>query len=317
VAPQVAQSAPVPPTVVTTPQMPAPPVVTQSPPADATPLRMQPPAAAEPLTAVTQVPPAVPPVALVQPPVAAVPQPTARPADPGDAIRVELAAFVAQLPCSMFGGDVRNGAVEISGIGGKSAIDGLRQKLIAMGVSWPVPSSRLTQTDPVFCSWEDVLRPVAKNFGDHGVPLSLHIAGNPEWLKKDDYIRPRVVMADFRGEVRVDYLDRQGNVLHMYPPSGDQKQPVGAGTARSFQPGEALDLGDPGPKSPGWQVDEPYGTDVIVAVQSEVPLFDQPRPRTIEKAADYLRDLKVAIEAARSRGARIAAAAIPLETRLK
>jgi serine/threonine-protein kinase len=84
-----------------------------------------------------------------------------------------------------------------------------------------------------------------------------------------------------------------------------------------FGPGEAISLGQPGPNNPGWQVDEPYGTDVIIAIASEDALFDRSRPANIEKAAVYLRDLKRALEAARSRGARVTATAMPLETRRK
>jgi len=217
----------------------------------------------------------------------------------------------------LFDGDIRDGVVDMSGIGARSAIDNLRQKLNTMGLMRPPPSLRLVQVDQSFCQWEDLLRPLAKTFGQPGARLSLHIEGDPAFLKKDDYIRPRLVMGDFRGYLRVDYLDRDGNVQHLYPQLADPAQHMGANPPRQFDPGETLNLGDPGPENPGWQVDEPYGTDVIIAIQSEDALFDRPRPRIIEKAADYLRDLKRAIEAARSRGARITAAAMPLETRLK
>ena len=40
----------------------------------------------------------------------------------------------------------------------------------------------------------------------------------------------------------------------------------------------------------------------IVAIQSTQPLFDRPRPSNVEAIADYLRDLRVAVEAARKRG---------------
>jgi hypothetical protein len=124
-------------------------------------------------------------------------------------------------------------------------------------------------------------------------------------------------MANFAGEMRVDYLDRQGNVEHLYPQVADPAQHLAADPSRLFQPGQALDLGDPGPTNPGWQVAEPFGTDVIVAIASEDALFDRPRPANVEKAAVYLRDLRRALEAARSRGARLSATAMPLETRAK
>ena len=102
---------------------------------------------------------------------------------------------------------------------------------------------------------------MAKTFGDGGARLSLRIAGDPTWLRKDDYIRPRIVMADFRGEIRVDYLDRQGNVMHMYPQLADPKAKGMAGTidaricskaGRNAQSGRSAGS----QQSAGWQVDE-------------------------------------------------------------
>ncbi len=277
------------------------------------------PLAGEPSAAVppsAQTPPAsIPPVAMVRPPQPVTPT-TPEPA-PGAAIRSEIVAFVSRLGCSMFDGDVRDGAVQVTGIGGRAAIDSLRQKLNTMGLTNPVPSLRVTQVEPAFCPWEDLLRPIAKTFGDAGNRLSLRLGGDPAWLVKDDYIRPRLTMADFRGEMHVDYLDRQGNVLHLYPMLDEPAQHVVADPPHVFEPGEALSLGEPGPNSPGWQVDEPYGTDVIIAVASEDTLFDRPRPTNIEKATAYLRDLRKALEAARSRGARITATAMAVETRRK
>jgi hypothetical protein len=84
-----------------------------------------------------------------------------------------------------------------------------------------------------------------------------------------------------------------------------------------FSPGETLALRDTGPEKPFWTVGEPFGTDLIIAIASEDPLFDRPRPANVEKATVYLRDLKKALESARSRGARLAATAIPVETRAK
>jgi eukaryotic-like serine/threonine-protein kinase len=124
-------------------------------------------------------------------------------------------------------------------------------------------------------------------------------------------------MADFRGEVIVDYLDREGNVQHLYPTLGDPARHMDANPSRVFAPGEVLNLGDPGPGNPGWQVDEPYGTDVIIAIASAQPLFDQPRPANVEKATAYLRDLRRAVEASWSRGLRLTATATALETRPK
>ena len=59
----------------------------------------------------------------------------------------------------------------------------------------------------------------------------------------------------------------------------------------------------------GWQVDEPYGTDMIIALASPAPLFATPRPQ-FEPASDYLPALQGAIEAAERQHAPLAAAAL-------
>ncbi len=145
----------------------------------------------------------------------------------------------------------------------------------------------------------------------------MRLAGDPAWLVKDDYIRPRLAMPDFRGEMRVDYLDRQGNVQHLYPQLGDAGEHLAADPPHVFAPGETLSLVNTGPRTAAQQVDEPFGTDVIIAVASEDALFDRPRTSNVEKAAVYLRDLKRAVELAVPACLRITAAALAVETRRK
>ena len=238
-------------------------------------------------------------------------------ADPDAAIRTEVAAVVAQLPCSVLGGDVHEGAIQLTGIAGPSAIESLRQKFTAMGLINPEPSLRITQVDARFCPWENFLRPIARTFGAGEDPLKLQLADNHAWLVNNEFIRPRVTMADFRGIVRVDYLDREGNVQHLWPQVADPSQHLTGDRARRLEPGEVLNLGEPGPGNPGWQVAPPFGTDLIVAIASEDTLFDHPRPGNVENAEVYLRELKRAVESARSRGARITATVMPVETRAK
>jgi eukaryotic-like serine/threonine-protein kinase len=238
-------------------------------------------------------------------------------ADPGAAVRTEVAAVVAQLPCSVLSGDVHEGAIQLTGIAGPAAIENLRQKLVAMGLTNPEPSFRVTQVEARFCAWENFLRPVARPFGAGEDGLRLRLADDRGWLVNNDFIRPRVTMPDFRGIVRVDYLDREGNVQHLFPQVADPAQHLAGDSMHRFEPGEVLSLGEPGPGRPGWQVAPPFGTDLIVAVASEDPLFDHARPANVENAEVYLRELRRAVEFARSRGARVTAAVMPVETRAK
>ena len=285
------------------------------------PVVVVPPVTPPPLVAPPVTPPLVtPPVAIVpppvQPPVAVVPLPPS-PAELADAARRDMAGYLERLPCSLFDGDLRDGLALVTGTGGKPAVDGLRQKLASLTLPRPAPPPRVRQVDSVFCAWIDTLRPIAKTFGEGGARLSLRLAGDPAWLPKDEYIRPRLTMGDFRGELHVDYIDRTGNVQHLYPQLGDPKERMAADPPRRFEPGEQVTLGEPGSDNRGWQVDEPFGTDLIIAVISEDALFDRPRTSNVEKAATYLRDLKKAVEAAKARGAQITATAMPLETRPK
>ncbi len=236
------------------------------------------------------------------------------PAPDPAAIRTEVAAVVSQLPCSVLGGDLHEGAIQLTGIAGPAAIENLRQKFTAMGLMNPEPSFRVTQVEARFCAWENFLRPIAKTFGAGDDDLKLQLADDHAWLVNNEFIRPRVTMADFRGIVRVDYLDREGNVQHLFPQVADPAQHLTGDRGRRFEPGEVLNLGEPGPGRPGWQVAPPFGTDLIIAVASEDVLFDHPRPTNVESAEVYLRELKRAVEAARSRGARITATVMPVET---
>ncbi len=237
--------------------------------------------------------------------------------NPDDAMRAEVASFVSQLPCALLDGGIKDGVAQITGLGAKTAIDAIRQKLGLAGLARPAPSLRITQIDPVFCTWIDLLRPIAGNFGDGTARLGLRLADDPAWLVKDNLIRPRLTMAGFRGELHVDYIDRTGHVLHLFPQPVDPKLPASLEPARVFGPGDQLSLGDRDHGDPFWLVDEPYGTDMIIAIASEDALFDRPRTENIEKAAVYLRDLKRALDSAKLRKTQITAAAMPVETRRK
>jgi serine/threonine-protein kinase len=305
------------PQVVNTPLTPLPSTPTPSPIPEPSPITPNPP----PTPPVALVPtpppvtPVVPPVALVQPPPTVTPVtppslPPQPPVDPNAAPRAELAAFTTRLPCSLVDGDIRDGAVQVNGISGRAAVDSLRQKLANMGLN--SPSLRVTQVDPVFCGWEDLLRPIATAFGDSGARLSLRLLGDPAFFRENEFIKPRLTMADFRGDIRVDYLDRDGNVQHMYPQRSDPAHHLIADPPHVFEPGEPLSVGD---REPGFQVGPPFGTDIIIAIASERPLFDRPRPGNVEQAAAYLQDLRRALDVARNRGERLAATAISVETR--
>jgi serine/threonine-protein kinase len=72
-------------------------------------------------------------------------------------------------------------------------------------------------------------------------------------------------------------------------------------------------LGDPAPGFPGWEVDDPFGTDMVIVFASERPIFPQRRP-VVEPQADYLAALTARIRALQGQGARLTARVLLVET---
>lgn len=234
-----------------------------------------------------------------------------------DTIRQQVAQLAASQRCAVVNGGVTDGGnVMLAGLAGTSAADALRQGLSGItnpgAVDW-----RISSLDPIFCPALDTLHPIVPAFGAAGPRLGLKLAEGRTRLSDGQHILPRLVMPDFRGSLRVDYVGHDGTVLHLYPQVADPSQHMTADPARVFQPGEAVNLGDPGPGHPAWEVGPPYGTDMIIAIASSQPLFERPRPSNVEQLADYMRDVQAAVEAAQRRNVRLTGSAMTVDTLAK
>ncbi len=287
------------------PSTPEKPVASIAPPPVTPPLVVTPPPPPQPVPQPSVVQPAPPTPQPAQPVVAPPPLPAPDPTSPAalEALRGQIAQLLAAQRCAAIDGDLSaSGVATLKGAAGPPTPDSLRNGLASMavpgGVNWQVAN-----VDPLFCSALDILQPVMRGFGRNEMGLALNLADAKTLLKDGERIRPRLVTADFKGALRVDYVAHDGNVLHLYPQTADAKQGIAADpSTRLFNPGEPVNLGEVSQGHPAWEVGEPYGADLIVAIQSTQPLFDRPRPSNVEAIADYLRDLRVAVEAARKRG---------------
>ena len=225
------------------------------------------------------------------------------------ALRRQIAQWASTRSCALLGGDVGDtGSVTLNGLAGHGSVDELRQGLMSF-----VPPGRIDMrvvgVGQVFCPALTALHPIVPAFGAPRAPrLGLQMAGGKTRLHDGDPVRLQLVMPDFPGRLRVDYLAHDGSVQHLYPQLADQKAAIAADPPRTFGPGEPLNLGNP-----SWLIGEPYGTDMIIAVASSEPLFDRARPGNAEPTEVYLRDLQAAIDTLRQRGARLAGAALTLE----
>jgi len=231
-----------------------------------------------------------------------------------DIIRQQVAQLAAGQNCALVNGGVQDGGnVMLAGLAGTSAADALRQALgsitIPGAVDW-----RVNSVDPVFCPALDTLHPIMPAFGASLPRLGLTLADGKTRLRDGEHILPRLVMPEFRGNLRVDYVGHDGTLLHLYPQVADPKDGLTADPSRAFQPGETVKLGDPSPGHRPWEVGEPYGTDMIIAIASSQPLFDRPRPDNVESAAEYLRELQSAVGSAQGRGARLVGSAMTVDT---
>jgi serine/threonine protein kinase len=302
---------PVPTPPVPTPPMPTPPVPT--PPTPTSPVPTPPVPTPEPVR------PPTPPIPIPEP--VRPPQPVPTPApDPTSAANLEaLRSRIAQLltgqRCAAVEGDIDpTGAATLRGAAAPPAPNALRNGLAGMtipgGINWHV-----TSVDPLYCPALDILQPTLLGFGTKSPGLVLGLADGRTLLRDGDRIRPRLVMADFKGALRVDYVAHDGNVQHLYPQVADIRLGVAAeSVTRTFAAGEQVNLGEVSQGHPAWEVGEPYGVDMIIAIQSTQPLFDRPRPANVEPVADYLRDLRASVEAARNRGIRVAGNVLVVDT---
>ena len=231
-----------------------------------------------------------------------------------DTIRQQIADLTTRQSCALIGGSIRpNGDVTLTGLAGRSEADAFRQALSGVTVPGAV-NWRVNTVDPTFCPALNAVGPIDPTFGAPAVHLALGLANGLTRLHDGERILPRLVMPDFRGRLVVDYVGHDGTLLHLYPQLADPSQKMVADTPRVFQPGEAVDLGDPRPGHPAWEVGPPYGTDMIIAVASSQPLFDRPRPSNVEQAATYLGELQRAVDAARQHGATLTGSAITVDT---
>ncbi len=118
----------------------------------------------------------------------------------------------------------------------------------------------------------------------------------PRPLPEGERLRFRVEMPGWPAHLGVFYLSVSGEVASLV--SDPQPRPAGAAVAL---------------EDPRWQIAAPFGTDVLLVVASEAPLFERRRP-AVEKLEDFTPALSAALGRARRAAARVAARAVVVET---
>jgi hypothetical protein len=232
-------------------------------------------------------------------------------------LRQQVAQALAKAPCTLANGLVQDsGAVTISGYASSANVQSLQQQLA--GVSRGAPLDwRVQGIDPVFCTALEVLRPISAQGGGPISGLSVTLAGGQTTLHDGDRIMPRITMPDFAGVVRVDYLEHDSSLTHLYPTPADPKNHILARPQTRLPPGAPLSIGEGGPTLPEWVVGSPYGTDMIIVVASSVPLQMKTAPNGADDAGPYLRELAAGIARVRQAGGQVAGTLLLLDTLAK
>jgi serine/threonine-protein kinase len=280
------------------------------------PTQVQPPPASEvqPIT-----PPVVPPpsppahgTTELTPPVAVEPLTFFAPA-----LLEHVNAALHAAPCALAGAaqTESTGPLRVFGAAGDTTATALHDQISGLvgTKSW---NWEVNAVDPVYCPALALLHPISVIAGAPGPGVGLTLDGDRTVLREDDYIRPRITMPDFAGEVRVDYLVHDGTFTHLYPSVAEDVPATAKEPAHKWdrQPSQRLAagarfaLGDPGLGKPRWQSGPPYGIDMIIAVASSTPLRVTAASNYGDKDDPYLADLARAIEQARAAGARVSGA---------
>jgi serine/threonine-protein kinase len=212
--------------------------------------------------------------------------------------RAAATAAVAAAPCGLIASAADGSGLTLLGVLQRSQDAAVRAALAAHGVAPGDPAARvaLQGFDGPYCPALPLLRAVLAAPAE--APQVSVDGAMP--LRRGDLLRFTVTMPPWPGHLYVAYFMKSGEVAHLVPST---QHPANA----------RVRLGDPAPGFPGWEVDEPFGTDLMVVVASEQPLFPGRRP-FLEAQDAYLAALGAALEGARRQGARVLVRPVVVET---
>ncbi|MBS7813338.1 serine/threonine-protein kinase [Roseococcus pinisoli] len=210
--------------------------------------------------------------------------------------RAAAQAAAAAPACGLIAYSASDDALSLEGVLRRGQDDTLRRALAARDI--PLAATRLAVQgfDGPYCPATDVLRPY---LASPDLAPQVRPVGNLP-LINGQLLRFDVTMPEWGGNLYVAYFMKSGEVAHLVPSAPHP----GNSTVR---------LGEPRAGFPGWEVSEPFGTDLLVAIVSEGPLFAVARP-VVEKQEAYLAALADALRDARQQNRRVQIRPFVIET---
>ncbi|WP_149541383.1 serine/threonine-protein kinase [Siccirubricoccus phaeus] len=211
-------------------------------------------------------------------------------------LRQAGAAAVAAAPCSLLTWSATPTTLTVAGVlrrGGEAAV---QQAIAARGVPPEAVRLQMTAFDGPYCQALELVKPVAA--APDGAPKVTLIGTQP--FAKGELLRMDIGMPAVPAQLYVAYFMQSGEVAHLVPSRPE------AANARPR-------LGEPSGGFTGWEVDEPFGTDLALVFASDRPIFTQRRP-TVEQSDAYLSALAAGIRQAQAQGGRVTVRAQVIET---
>jgi hypothetical protein len=213
-------------------------------------------------------------------------------------IEVEVNEVLSGFQCSGLSASLTDD-LRVMVTGYLSADDDLRRLLNALssvnGVRGVIESTNIRPWP--FCAAIGVLEAQAALApGQPGRPVIRPNKPSLVYQQNDSLVINATASALFDGYLYVDFIDKEGNVYHLFPTDSRPENRVSPG-------GMIVVGGGPGgfPGDPHLVINPPFGTDMILAISTPVRLFDQPRPFA-EPASAYLQALSDGLSALQRRG---------------
>lgn len=183
------------------------------------------------------------------------------------------AATLATAPlCGLFNATALPNSVAVDGVLRHADHDALRRLLAARDIPPNAARLSLQGFDGPYCPALEALWPVLAGIGQS--PRISLVGTMP--LLAEQLLRLDVTMPEWPAQLHIAYFMQSGEVANLLP-------------SAAHPPGSTVRLGEPRAGFPGWEVSEPFGTDLLVAVVSEGPLFGAPGPRSRHNPATSLR----------------------------
>ncbi len=220
--------------------------------------------------------------------------PTRRGSPPLVDLSAAAGAAAVAPECGLLASAADGTSVTLAGVlrrGQEALVQGM---LDAFGVPADAVRLRLGRFEGPYCGALSALRMDSSTPPPDSPPRVALL--DPLPLPDGERLRLRVEMPEWPAHLNVFFLTVSGEVV----PLVSDARPRPAGTSVMLE-------------NPRWRIAAPFGTDLLLVVVSETPLFDRDRPAA-ERLDDFTPALAAALRRARRTAARVAARAVVVET---